>query len=180
MSFCCCFSSSSTPVEPLLPQPPPMEGVLSSAEKTAGAAAKLFVPPPQPPEKKVVPNYGASVSEKIAIDPPADERGKAAAEVDSGAHNAAISAENVIAIPPRLISPPCQKQILRAAPPPSPAIKPQQSPVKVRKPPLHPHSRSLHGRVYEVTHWVIFPRHGEISRQYKTSSLKGTGLDLDD
>ncbi len=180
MSFCCCFSSSSTPVQPLLPQQPSINGVLPPAEKTAAAAPKLLVPPPQPPEMKVHPNYGAAASEKIEIDPPADKRGNAAAEIASGALNVVVPFQKGSANPSQLFSPPYPKKTSKLAPPPSPAMKPQQSPVKVRKPPRHSSSRSLHGRVYEITHWVIIPRNGESSTRYQTSSLKGTGLDLDD
>lgn len=180
MSFCCCFSSSSTPVEPLLPQHPSINGVLPSAEKTAAAAPKLFVPPPQPPEMKVYPNYGAAASEKIEIDPAAEERGNATTEIACGALNVVVPVQKNRDNPPQMVSPPRQKQALKAAPPPSPGLKPQKSPISARKPPLYPNRRISPRRVYEITHWVIYPRDGEGSRQYTTTSLKGTGLDLDD
>lgn len=192
MSFCCCFAGSLTPTKPLLPEPCAQDGVLPSSERAAVVVAKLFASPQRPPEtsldNRVHPSYGTSSSQTIETEQLAHEKkeeNRGAAEVVAETLNGIAPVQERTSNLPRPIPPPGPKQASKAderrlEPPPSPAIKPQQSPVKVRKPPLYPSSRSLRGRVYEVTHWVIYPRSGESSRQYKTRSLKGTGLDLDD
>lgn len=198
MSFCCCFSTSVTPEKPLLSQPPVPEGVLCSAPKAAAAAEKLFSTPRRLPESpkngRVQPSL-AFVSKAGAANAPEEREieGDAApssklevshpsSEGNEGASSKVTAPQNLLNQP--LIVSQCNlpkdQEGARRAPPASPAIKPQQSPIKIKKPPLHPEGPSLRGRVYDVTHWVIYSRRGEVSRQYSTRSLKGTGLDLDD
>ncbi len=198
MSFCCCFSTSVTPEKPLLSQPPLPEGVLCSAPKAAAAAEKLFSTPRRLPES---PNNGrvqpapAFISHEGAANASEgrDKEGDAAPisksevshpspEGNEGASSKVTAPQISLNRPPPVsqCQPPKDQEGARRAPPASPAIKPQQSPIKIKKTPLPPEGPNLRGRVYDVTHWVIYSRRGEVSRKYSTRSLKGTGLDLDD
>lgn len=196
MTFCCCFSASVTPTQPLLPQHQQPTAIMPTSEKMVEGAAKVFSMPKRLPDSPKGAKVQSLKSHEEAV----------AVSASRGVEQTAGVASRVFSSPKRLPESPKKekdpvpkkdRQTIEPTtgfgaeqpkadkstplkPPSSPALRPQQSPAPPQtiRPPRR--RQEFFRTTYEVTHWVIYPRAGESSRKYVTSSLKGTGLDLDD